>query len=80
MRLAIDPLEDHSPLILDPDRVEAVEVAFELLQSVRWRYRQIIEPVCRVDCFQFALSGSRHARKLAHPLILEQRLGALVAK
>jgi hypothetical protein len=40
MRLAIDPLEDHSPLIVDPDRVKILQVALELLPPIRWRYRQ----------------------------------------
>jgi hypothetical protein len=34
MRLAIGPLEDHSPLIVDPDRIKVLEVALELLQPV----------------------------------------------
>jgi hypothetical protein len=39
MRLAIDPPEDHSPLIVDPDRVKILEIAIEPLQAVRRRYR-----------------------------------------
>jgi hypothetical protein len=34
MRLSICPFEDHPPLIIDPDRVKVLQVAFELLQPV----------------------------------------------
>jgi hypothetical protein len=71
MRLAIDPLKDYAPLIVDPDRIKLLQFALELLQSVRWRYRQIVEPARRVDRFELTLGAAGHPRKLANPLIVE---------
>jgi hypothetical protein len=80
MRLAIDPLEDHSPLIVDPDRVKFLQVALELLQSIRWRYRQVIQPARCVYRVELPLSSAGVSLKLANPLIVKQRLGLLVAE
>ena len=68
MRLAIDPLEDHPPLIIDPDRIKLLEVALELLQPIRRRYRQIHKPACRVDSFKLAFSSTGDTGELPHAL------------
>jgi hypothetical protein len=34
MRLAVDPFENHPPLIVDPDRVKILEAALELLMLI----------------------------------------------
>src|ERR1700730_11533311 len=80
VRLAIDPSKDHSPLAVDPYRVEFLQVALELLQPVRWRYHQIVKAVCGVDRFELALGFSGDPLELANPLIVEQRICVSVAK
>jgi hypothetical protein len=52
MRLTFDPFEDQSPLIIDPDRIEVLEITLELFQPVRWRDRQILQATCRVEGFE----------------------------
>jgi len=34
VRLSTSPFEDHPPLLIDPDRVKILQIAFELLQPV----------------------------------------------
>jgi hypothetical protein len=42
VRLAIDPFEDRSPLIVDPYRVKFLQIAPKPFQAVRWRNHQIV--------------------------------------
>jgi hypothetical protein len=71
VRFAINPLKDHAPLIVDPDRMKLLQIALELLQSVRWRNRQIVQPARRVDRFELTLSPAGDPLKLANPLVVE---------
>src|SRR5580704_14250494 len=80
MGLAIDPFEDHSPLIVDPYRVKFLQVALEPFQPVRRRYHQIVQAACCVDRFELALGSAGDSFKLTNPLIMEQRLSMFVAK
>ena len=80
IRLSTNPFEDHPPLIVDPDRVKVLQVALELLQPVRRRYRQILKSVSRIEGFELTFGRSGNALELSHPLIPEQRLGAFVPK
>ena len=40
-RVAVRPPEDHPPLVVDPDRMEAFKTSSQFLQMVRRRYRKI---------------------------------------
>src|SRR5215469_11561557 len=78
--VAIGPPEDHSPLVVDPDRIETFQVASQFLQMVRGRYREIAYPARCVDRFKLALGTTGDPLKVANNLIFEQRLRPLVAK
>ena len=78
--VAIGPPEDHSPLVVDPDRIETFQVASQFLQMVRGRHREIAYPARCVDRFELALGTTGDPLKLANNLIFEQRLCPLVAK
>jgi hypothetical protein len=79
-RVAIGPPEDHPPLVVDPDRVEAFGISSQFLQVVRGRYREIAYSARRVDCFELTLGTTGNPLKVAYNLIFEQRRGPLVAK
>jgi AraC-like DNA-binding protein len=78
MSITLDPFEDHSPLIIDSDRVKLLEIALELFQTIRWRYGQILQAACRVEGFELTLRHSGDARELTYPLIPEERPSGLV--
>jgi hypothetical protein len=59
MGMTIDPAEDHPPLIVDPDGMEFFEVAFQLLQAIRRRHPQVLEPGCGVHGLKLALGAPR---------------------
>jgi len=67
MRLAVNPFENHPPSIVDPDRVKVLEAALELFQPVRRRYRQILQPACRIDSFELPLGNARSPGEPAYP-------------
>src|ERR1051326_1217692 len=71
VRLAVDPFEDHPPLVIDPDRMKVSEGTLELLQPVRRWNGQIFQPACCVDRFELALSRASDTRELTHPFIPE---------
>jgi len=79
-RVAIGPPEDHPPLVVGPDRVEAFKTSSQFLQMVRGRHREIAYSVRRVDCFELALGTTGKPLKVTYNLIFEQRHGPLVAK
>lgn len=78
--MTIDPLEDDPPLVVNSDRIEALEISPQLLETVCWRNPQDIKPDSGVDHFKFALRLTRHAVKLANDLVLEQELRPPIAK
>lgn len=80
VRLAFDPAQDDAPLIVDPDRVKAAQIALQFFEPVRRRHQQIFEPACRIDRFQLALGRPREALKIPDEFVLEQRFGPLVAE
>lgn len=80
MRLAIDPPEDHPPLIIDPDGMKFPQLALELLQSIRRRQHQVVEPACSINRFELALGSAGDPRKLANPPIVEKCLRMSVAE
>src|SRR5262245_44478321 len=55
MWLTVDPFEDHAPLIVDADRVEILQVSLQLLEPIRWRDHQVLQPARRVDRLELAL-------------------------
>lgn len=71
MRLAIYPFEDHSPLIIDSNRVVILQVALELLKPVRRRNSQIRKPARSIESLELTFDGSGKILKLAHPLVSE---------
>jgi hypothetical protein len=50
----LGPYEADSPLIVDSDAVLILAVIFELLQSVGWRYAQVIKRLRLVEHEQLA--------------------------
>jgi len=63
-RVAVGPLEDHPPLVVDPDRIEAFEISLQFLQTIRGRYREIAYSARRVDRFELALGATGNALKV----------------
>src|SRR5207248_7879259 len=41
MWLTVEPFEDDSPLIIDPDGVEILEITLQFFQPIRPRYREV---------------------------------------
>ena len=39
----IRPLENDTPLVVDPDGMEAGELAFEGFQAISWRHFQVVQ-------------------------------------
>ena len=70
-RVAVGPPEDHPPLVVDPDRIEAFEISSQFLQTVRRRYREITYPARRVDRFELALGATGNALKGTDNLVFE---------
>ena len=52
------PTKDQSPLIVDPNAEESVQVAFEWFQPIAWRHLQIRQTLRSVENIQFAQSGA----------------------
>jgi len=52
--IAFTPLKTDTPLVVDTDAVLPGAVAGKFLQSVTWRYIQIIQPFGRIQNGQFS--------------------------
>src|SRR5438270_10096987 len=78
--VAVGPSEDHPPLVVDPDRIEAFEVSSQFLQTIRRRHREITYSARRIDRFELAFRSTGDPLKVANNLIFEQRRGPLVAE
>jgi hypothetical protein len=63
-RVTGGPPEDHPPLVVDPDRIEALEISSQFLQMVRGWYREIAYSARRVDRFELALGATGNALKV----------------
>jgi hypothetical protein len=71
MRVAFGPSEYDSPLVVDPDRMEAAQVAPQLLQPVGWRYSQVFKPGGNVDGHELSLRPVGETVERSDDLILE---------
>jgi len=78
------PTKGQSPLIVDPDAEEAIQVAFERFQPVAWRHLQICQAVGGIQDIQFAQRGAANVGwkprcSVRWPVVIEIFSG-LVAK
>jgi len=56
--VAVEPLEDHAPLVVDADRMNRPQAALQLLQAVRRRQPQVVQPGGGMDRLQLALGAA----------------------
>ena len=78
--VALDPLEDHTPLIVDANRVVPLQISVQLLESVRWRHQQILEAGSGINHHKFSLRWPCYALELTNEELIEQVLGTPVAE
>ena len=78
--VTLDPLEDHMPLIVDANRVVALQISAQLLESVRWRHEQIIETGCSINHGKLSFGWPCYSLELTNEAFIEQVLGTPVAK
>ena len=80
MSTTIAPFEYHAPLIVHPDRMEVLQSALQLFESIRRWHLQVLEPTRRVEGFELALCATSDALELAHELVGEQFFGLPVTE
>ena len=80
VRIAIAPNEDHPPLVVDPNRMKRLEIAFQSFEAIGRRNEQIVQTPRGIDSLQSAFGAPGNRLKLAHNRVVKERLGALVAK
>ncbi len=69
-RSGIRPSKDDTPLVVDPDRVKARQIAPESLQTVpRWN-SEIAECASLIHLFQFSQCNARYSCKLSQVLLI----------
>lgn len=78
--VALNPLEDDTPLIVDSNRVEPLQISVQLLESVRWRRSQIVQASCCVDYRKFSLGRPRYSLELANEKVIEQVLSTPITE
>ena len=79
-RASVSPTKYNPPLIINADRVPALSLASEGLQSVtRWN-SQVEELFSRVDCGEFARGHARDSCEAPVAFCLEKLLGVFVAE
>jgi hypothetical protein len=81
---AVSPLEDHAPLLVDPDRVEALQATLQGFESIAWWYSQILQLTCCVQVLELTLRRSPEVgRELARSgriYVTEQFFGQPISK
>ena len=80
MGVTLDPLEDHTPLIVDSNRVEPFQISVQLLEPVRWRRQQIIETGCSINHGKFSLGWPRYSLELPNEKVIEQVLSTPITE
>ena len=69
MSFAINPSEDHPPLIVDTDRVKILQISFQFLQSVCRRHFQVFQPNRCANRFELAFCRTSYPLELPYELI-----------
>jgi hypothetical protein len=80
MGVTVDPSEDDSLLVVDPYRVEAFEIASELLMTIGRRNSQIVEFGRSMDKLEFSFGDSRDAMKVSNDQIIDQFPATAITK
>lgn len=78
--VAIAPAKHHTPLIVDPNRMQASQITSQLFKPIRRRHAQIFQPGRNVDGYELSFCPLGKAVKRPHDLVLEKRLCLAVAK
>ena len=81
-RISSCPAKAYPELVIDPDRMLAVAITFELFQTVAGRASQIVESNRRIQHDQFPPRQANEISRKAFPrsLAIENRLGMQVIK
>jgi hypothetical protein len=80
VRVVLDPLEEDTPLIVDPDRVVGGQISAQFLEASRGGNPQILQTSGSVERFELALCAARNPVELAYDGISEEPLRPLVAE
>lgn len=78
MHVIADPLKYNSPLLIDPDRIEPLQVATQLLQTIRGWHSKIVQSRRCVERLELPFCSTRNTVKLTHDHVIEKPFGALV--
>jgi hypothetical protein len=78
--VTLDPLEDHTPLIVAANRVVPLKISMQLLESVCWRHQEIIEAGNSINHGKFSFGWPCYPLELTNEALIEQVLGTPVAK
>jgi hypothetical protein len=83
-RRAVVPPEDHSPLVIDSNRTEALPRSLQRLQPISRRYTHILQPAGSMQVLELARRcSSEVGSKLSSGggmSIIEQVVGELVSE
>jgi hypothetical protein len=63
VRVAVDPPETDTPLVIDPNAVLPGSIAAQLLQSIAGRRPQVVESDGRIDVPELAQHRSTERRR-----------------
>ena len=78
-RVSVPPLEAYAPLLINPDTVLVLAVAFQRFQLIRWWNHEIAQIDGAVQILQLLARPLLYpAIERPHELTLEYRLGVLV--
>ncbi len=80
MRVIVNPPENDPPLVIDPDRVEAFQVAPQLFQPIRGWHPEVLQSRRGMERLELPFCPARHPLKVPHSSVAEQPLTALVPK
>lgn len=80
MRVIVDPLENNPPLLIHPDRVKLLQVAAQLLQTIRGWHPEIVQSCRRMERLELPFRPARHPMKFPYDRVVEEPFGALVSK
>ncbi len=78
MRVIVKPPEYEPPLVIDPDRVEALQVATQLFQPIRGWHPEVLQSRRRMERLELPFCPARHSLKFPHSSVAEQPLSGLV--
>jgi hypothetical protein len=71
VRVSTGTLEDYTPLIVDPNRIETCQLSAQLLQAIGGRNGKIFQARRRVDRFQLPFGPRRKALKFPNGMVTE---------